>query len=105
MEQEIFQKLLEDKKPVIWCPAWGVRAGLVSALPPAAMTALEDNRMLILEMTARDGDLASAEARNRFVLEQADKLWLPHVSPGGMLDRLVKSASASSPNFKDKLLH
>ncbi|MFZ4779992.1 MAG: transposase [Terrimicrobiaceae bacterium] len=90
MEQEIFQKLLEYKKPVIWCPAWGVRAGLVSALPPAAMTALEDNRMLILEMTARDGDLASAEARNRFVLEQADRLWLPHVTPGGMLDRLVK---------------
>jgi hypothetical protein len=105
MEQEIFQKLLEYKKPVIWCPAWGVRAGLVSALPPAAMTALEDNRMLILEMTARDGDHASAEARNRFVLEQADRLWLPHVTPGGMLDRLVKAASASSPTFKDKLLH
>ena len=105
MEQEIFQKLLEYKKPVIWCPAWGVRAGLVSAAPPAALAALEDNRMLILEMKARDGDLASAEARNRFVLEQADKLWLPHVTPGGMLDRLVKAATASSPNFKDKLLH
>jgi len=90
MEQEIFQKLLEYKHPVIWCPAWGVRAGLVSALPPATLAALEDNRMLILEMTARDGDLASAEARNRFVLEQADRLWLPHVTPGGMLDRLVK---------------
>ncbi len=90
MEQEIFQKLLEYKQPIIWCPAWGVRAGLVSALPPTALTALEDNRMLILEMTARDGNLASAEARNRFVLEQSDRLWLPHVTPGGMLDRLVK---------------
>ncbi len=101
MEQEIFQKLLEYKKPVIWCPAWG----LGGTQSPEAIAALEDNRMLILEMTARDGDLASAEARNRFVLEQADKLWLPHVTPGGMLDRLVKAASASFPNFKDKLLH
>jgi hypothetical protein len=101
MEQEIFRKLLEHKMPVIWCPAWG----LGGTQSPEAITALEENRMLILEMTARDGDLASAEARNRFVLEQADKLWLPHVTPGGMLDRLVKAASASSPTFKDKLLH
>ena len=102
MEREIFDRVLAAKHPVIWCPAWGVAT---TSIPPEAVTALEDNRMLILEMTARDGDLASAEARNRFVLEQADKLWLPHVTPGGMLDRLVKAASASSPNFKDKFLH
>jgi REP element-mobilizing transposase RayT len=101
MEQEILQKLLEYKKPVIWCPAWG----LGGTQSPETLAALEENRMLILEMTARDGDLASAEARNRFVLEQADRLWLPHVTPGGMLDRLVKAATASSPNFKNKLLN
>ena len=43
-----------------------------------------------LEMKNREGNLAAAEQRNRFVLEKADALWLPHVSPGGMLDRLVK---------------
>ncbi|MDD3538023.1 MAG: hypothetical protein PHH65_07170, partial [Eubacteriales bacterium] len=101
MEQEILQKLLERKMPIIWCPAWGL-GGTLSQEPLAA---LEENRMLILEMTARDGDLASAEARNRFVLEQADRLWLPHVTPGGMLDRLVKATTEASPHFKDKLLH
>jgi hypothetical protein len=45
--------------------------------------------MLILEMRNVDGNLAAAEQRNRFVLEQADQLWLPHVSPNGMLARLV----------------
>ena len=100
-EHTIFDRLLAERRPVIWCPAWG----LGGTQSPEAITALEDNRMLILEMTARDGDLASAEARNRFVLEQSDRLWLPHVTPGGMLDRLVKTASASSPIFKDKLLH
>ena len=46
--------------------------------------------MLILEMRERTADLASAEARNRFVIENGDKLWTPHVSRGGMLERLVR---------------
>ena len=53
--------------------------------------------MLILEMRDVSGDLAAAEARNRFVIEHADALFTPHITPGGMLDRLVKAASASSP--------
>ncbi|MDD2598852.1 MAG: hypothetical protein PHO37_06470 [Kiritimatiellae bacterium] len=87
MEKEILQKLLEYKLPLIWCPAWG----LTGTLSTETTTALEENRMLILEMTAHDGNLASAEARNRFVLGNADQLWLPHVTPGGMLDRLVRN--------------
>ncbi|MBN2684251.1 MAG: hypothetical protein JXR40_03130 [Pontiellaceae bacterium] len=42
-------------------------------------------------MRNHNGDLAAAEQRNRFVLECADKLWLPHVMPGGVLDRLIRS--------------
>jgi len=87
MEKEIFAKLLELKKPIIWCPAWGVKATRMS---PATCEALSQNRMLILEMRNRDGDLAAAEQRNRFILEQAEKLWLPHVTPGGMIDRLTR---------------
>ncbi len=87
MEKEIFAKLLEHKKPLIWCPAWGLER---AAFAPGVREALEDNRMLILEMRNLDGDLAAAEQRNRFVLENADKLWLPHVSSGGMIDRLVR---------------
>lgn len=86
MEKEIMGKLLELKKPLIWCPAWGVET---TSLSPVHLAALEDNRMLILEMRHRTGDLAAAEDRNRFVMEHADKLWLPYVTPGGMLDRLL----------------
>ena len=86
MEKEFFAKLLELKRPVIWCPAWG----LDGKIAPETLAALEENRILILEMKNREGNLAAAEQRNRFVLEKADALWLPHVSPGGMLDRLVK---------------
>ena len=31
-------------------------------------------------------------AHNRFELEFAEKRWLPHITPGGMLDRLVRSS-------------
>lgn len=87
MEKEIFSRLLEAKKPIIWCPAWGLER---TAFAPGVRQALEDNRMLILEMRNRDGNLAAAEQRNRFVMNNAEKLWLPHVTPGGMLDRLLK---------------
>jgi hypothetical protein len=86
-EQEIFKKLLECKRPMIWCPAWGLDR---AAEMPAVREALEGNRLLILEMRNREGDFAAAEQRNRFVLERADELWLPHVTPGGMLDRLIR---------------
>ncbi len=86
MEKEIFTKLLELKKPIIWCPAWGLER---AAFAPGVREALEENRILILEMRDTAGDLAAAEQRNRFVLEQAEKLWLPHVTRGGMIDRLM----------------
>jgi hypothetical protein len=46
--------------------------------------------MLILEMADRAGDLAAAEQRNSFVIQNGSRLWIPHVSKGGMLDRLLR---------------
>ncbi len=66
--------------------AWPQRARLASPL----LAALEENRMLILEMRNHEGNLAAAEQRNRFVLENAKQLFIPYVTPGGMLDRLLK---------------
>jgi hypothetical protein len=62
---------------------------------------LEENRMLVLEMCMGDthvvpGTLAAAEERNRFVIQNADRLWMSHVTPGGMLDRLLKETNAFS---------
>jgi hypothetical protein len=85
-EVEIFEWLLEQGKRVIACPAWGMDG---AAKRPSALRALEENRLLILEMRNRDGDLAAAEARNRFVIAEADTLFVPHVSAGGMLSRLL----------------
>jgi hypothetical protein len=88
MEKEIFAKLLEHKAPLIWCPAWGLKGIGTKSMSPV-LEALEENRMLILEMKNRDGDLAAARQRNQFVIQTAHHLWLPHIVPGGMLDQLI----------------
>jgi REP element-mobilizing transposase RayT len=95
-EQKIFEALLKRRAKIIYCPAWG----LDGVMRPDVLSALEDNRMLILEMCTGDthvapGTLAAAEQRNRFVIQNADKLWIPHVTKGGMLDRLLKEMNAA----------
>jgi len=102
MEKEIFARLLAHKNPLIWCPAWSLER---AALASGVREALEANRILILEMRNLDGDLAAAEQRNRFVLERADQLWLPHIAPGRMLDRLVKATFMAPQNVVDKILN
>jgi hypothetical protein len=89
-EKEILEWLLKNGRRVIACPAWGIEN---TAFAPGVRNALEENRMLILEMRDVSGNLAAAEARNRFVIEHADSLFTPHITPGGMLDRLLNPQS------------
>lgn len=93
-EKEILDWLLKNGRRVIACPAWGIEN---TAFAPGVRNALEENRMLILEMRDVSGNLAAAEARNRFVIQHSDTLFTPHVTSGGMLDRLLKERS----NAKD----
>ncbi len=86
-ETEMLDWLLEKKKRVIACLAWDVEG---AATLPGMTEALEDNRLLILEMRNRAGDLAAAEQRNRFVIQHADALFVPYTTPGGMLEKLLK---------------
>ncbi len=92
-EKEILEWLLKNGRRVIACPAWGIED---SAFAPGVRNALEENRMLILEMRDVSGNLAAAEARNRFVIQQADSLFTPHVTRGGMLERLLKEPSKAN---------
>jgi putative transposase len=92
-EKEILGWLLNDGRRVIACPAWGIEH---SAFAPGVRDALEENRMLILEMHDISGNLSAAEARNRFVIERSDTLFTPHVTPGGMLDRLLKEPTKTN---------
>ena len=95
-EKEILEWLLNNGRRVIACPAWGIED---SAFVPGVRNALEDNRMLILEMRDVSGNLAAAEARNRFVIENADSLFTPHITSGGMLDRLLRELSIAKNQY------
>ena len=87
-EQGILAALLKSRARIICCPAWGIDK---MKIPAAWLPALEQNRMLILEMQNENGDLAASRERNIFVMQTADELWIPHVSPGGMLASLVET--------------
>lgn len=92
-EKAVLNALLQSRAQLICCPAWGMDQ---MRIPQDWLPALEQNRMLILEMRNRNGDLAAAEDRNRFVLANADHLWTPYVTPGGMLERLLKEQERSN---------
>ncbi len=94
-EQAILDALLQSEAKLICCPAWGIDA---MRIPRDWLPALETNRMLILEMRDRSGNLSAAEQRNHFVLDCAEKRWIPYISPGGMLARLaIVRATPVSP--------
>lgn len=93
MEKAIFAYLLKEKKRIIACPAWGIE---YSKYSDEIIEALQENRLLILEMRNCDGNIAAAEARNRFVIENSDELFVPHVSPGGMLDKMLHKYNYNS---------
>lgn len=86
-EKEILKKLLQSDAKIICCPAWGIDK---MRIPAEWLPALRENRMMIMEMNNRDGNLAASTERNRFVLNASNQHWLPHVTPGGMLSRLVR---------------
>jgi len=98
MEKEILARLLELKKPVIYCPAWGIASvgaknlspSFTKNLSPELLDALKNNRVLILEMENADADLSAATQRNEFIIGNAENLWVPYVSKGGMLEKLLE---------------
>jgi len=91
-EKEILNWLLQHKKRIIICPAWRIDT-VMSAKNHDQLSliieGLEENRLLILEMPNQDGDLIAAEVRNRFIVEHAEKLFMPHINKGGMLERIL----------------
>ena len=92
-EKEILDWLLKQKKKIIICPAWRIDSILNEKNRDKfslLIGALEENRILIIEMPDKEGNLVAAEGRNRFVVKHADSLFTPYVKKGGMLERILK---------------
>lgn len=89
IEKDVLHYLLKGKQPIILALA----RGLKERLEPAFESALEEKRLLIItpfDKKIKRVSEQTAEIRNRLMVELADKITLGYVSPGGMLEKLLK---------------
>jgi len=97
IEKDVFHFLLSGTQPVIMALARGMK----KRLEPGIKKAIDAGRLLIV--TPFDNDVIrvteeTAEKRNRFMVELADKIAIGYVSKGGMLEKLL-------PEIKDKPMY
>ena len=94
-EKEIFEVLQAQGARIIYCPAWPIAEASLAPFEEA----LKKNRLLVVETAGADATLASARKRNEFVMRQADRLWIPHCTLGGMLDQLTTELGVTNKLF------
>ena len=97
-EKAILTKLLQSNTKIICCPAWGIDS---MKIPSEWLPALKQNRMMIMEMHNGAGDLAAARERNEFVIQTAEKLWVPYKSTNGMLTNLIADSELNNKVIKN----
>lgn len=88
IEKDIFHFLIKGNQPVIIVLA----RGLIHEIPPKIERAISEDRLLLIspfrdEITRVTKD--TSLIRNRFVIELAHKIFIPHLSPGGSLEILI----------------
>lgn len=89
MERECLALLLRGTQPVVVCPARGVGGMRV---PPEWRAGLEAGRLLVASpfpTTQRRVTAALTEARNRFVVAQAARVFIAHAAPGSRTETLA----------------
>jgi hypothetical protein len=100
LEQDVLHYLLAGKQPVIMVLARGMKY----TFEPELNAAVDSGRLLIItpfERTVRRMTTATAEQRNRFMLELAGEVVIGYADPGGMLDRLLEHVSKPITRLKN----
>jgi predicted Rossmann fold nucleotide-binding protein DprA/Smf involved in DNA uptake len=90
MEKECLGLLLRGAAPVIICPARSIEK---MRIPTEWKGPCAEGRLLIFspfDPTARRVTTELATARNEFVANIAEALFVPHASPGGKTERLIR---------------
>jgi predicted Rossmann fold nucleotide-binding protein DprA/Smf involved in DNA uptake len=92
IEKDVFYFLTKGNQPVILVLA----RGMIREIPPKIEKALGEGRLLIVspfkdEMIRVSKD--SAIIRNRLIIEMADEIFIPNLSSGGSLEKLVKEVN------------
>jgi predicted Rossmann fold nucleotide-binding protein DprA/Smf involved in DNA uptake len=91
-EREVLEILLQGTQPVVVCLARGLKS---THIPSTWRTPIERGRLLLVSPFADDLrhiTRATAEYRNRMVAALAQRLVVPHASPGGSVLALAGRA-------------
>ncbi len=88
IEKDVFHYLLAGTQPVIMALARGMKEKIETDLKAA----VDAGRLLMVtpfENSVKRVTAATAEKRNRFMIELADEVVIGYAGKGGMLERLV----------------
>ena len=88
IEKDVFHYLLAGTQPVIMALARGMKEKIAAELK----TAVAAGRLLIvtpIEISVKRVTAATAETRNRFMIELANEVVIGYAGKGGMLERLI----------------
>ncbi len=89
IEKDVFHYLLAGTQPIIMA----LGRGLKSKIEPELQQAIDAGRLLIVTPFSKEVNrvtAATAEMRNRFMIEMADEVVVGYASKGGMLDKVIK---------------
>jgi predicted Rossmann fold nucleotide-binding protein DprA/Smf involved in DNA uptake len=91
IEKDVLEYLLTGKQPIIVCPA----RGLGKTMENKFRSYLDEGRLLIITTFSRQTKRVTEEtalARNRFMIDLADKIVVGFVNPHGSLVGLIGSS-------------
>ncbi len=90
IEKDVLEYLFKGKQPIIVCPARGLGRSMENKFRPY----LDEGRLLIITTFSRQTKRVTEEtalARNRFMIDLADKIVVGYANPQGRLGGLVDS--------------
>lgn len=89
LEKDVFHFLIKGNQPVILVLA----RGMIREIPPKIEKAIAENRLLLISSFSDEIIRVTKDtslARNKFVIEMANEIIIPHLSPGGSLEILIR---------------
>lgn len=90
IERDVLEYLFKGKQPIIICPARGLGKTIENKFRPY----LDEGRLLIVTTFSRQTKRVTEEtalARNRFMIDLADKIVVGYANPHGSLVALIES--------------
>lgn len=96
IEKDVFDILLKGNQPLILVLARGMKSQWSSPI----MSALNNGRLLVVspfEKSVKRVTRATAEFRNKYMIELAQKVHAAYAANGGMLERLLSNQKNNRP--------